>query len=910
MPKFPYILSEYEEINSILYKPINSTQRIKYTCFNVSPSYIILGSTSGSIYLFSRTPCSFLQLIPLSEGAVSCVLISPDERIVALTTIRGVVCLVALKPSPKLIAISVEHINEQVNCLCWNDNSSEIYIGDWNGKISVMVLSIFTVNGMFQAPSCTLMTLDAAIVQLSFSSPLLLVSTLTRCYICDTVQEQYKQVGNKARNGVFGACFYKTCLTKNNSALVVQKDERLTNKKGSRLWEVSANGVVIKTHQFKEALAIAPVKICQSNIRESIYLKHLEQTWTPQSINFSHLFIIGEKYLFSYTSSGLYVIDPIAATIVLWNNEFSNIIMAESIENKIYLMTSNGEFHCLTLSSLDTLILLLYNGKKYQECLEICLVYKTELKKLIDGTEIDAICNIENKLQQIKDDELFTLLHSLTLHLESNSKVNQKKLHSGIVIVNSGNSGFKSDENFRHKAMSHSPMQCTENSSEIELTLETIPLTQASIDSKNESNETEDANCNISKEIVNFSSEETLEVKEGLDSIKSAMQKIQDDLRGVYSLFENIRLSMHEEELEKVIVDINWRMNVIKDSYETLSDVKSFVYEILRSAELYYFNVLLENTSTDLIQSTDNKRIINQIMVAFISINAQSCRRCTCSRPCLTNELTEPQFLEIGRSLLKKFVNEDKEQCVGLCNGVPYMWRDYLPIYVKQHNILTNDILCQCLQIKDSIILSIILPLLDEKQWNLTAMYIKKIHEGQCLFCGKSIKIGNDEIPIQWTTVINEITRKQGSDTAMEILVNLEKAIPNVPIDKSIFQSLVFTKILHKHGMKHAINFNKNTLKLSEYSTVCSTKVRDQLIEVLEKDLGRSMDKNVFGNGAHHWGMQYQNKFSTCPCCTLFLQTPILLGNNGIAIFGCGHAYHVNCMIEKKITTCSLHSSL
>lgn len=77
---------------------------------------------------------------------MSRVLISPDEKTIALTTNRGVVCLLALKPTPKLIAVSSEHIQERINCLCWNDNSSEIYIGDGNGKISVMVLSIFTVR--------------------------------------------------------------------------------------------------------------------------------------------------------------------------------------------------------------------------------------------------------------------------------------------------------------------------------------------------------------------------------------------------------------------------------------------------------------------------------------------------------------------------------------------------------------------------------------------------------------------------------------------------------------------------------------------------------------------------------------------------------------------------------------------
>ncbi|KAK1116729.1 hypothetical protein K0M31_018122 [Melipona bicolor] len=928
MQEFPYVLSEYEEINPLLYKPINSTQRIKYTCFNTSPNYIVLGSTSGSIYLFSRKPCSFIQLIPLSEGAVSCVLISPDEKTIALTTIRGLVCLVALKPMPKLIAISSEHIHKQVNCLCWNDNSSELYIGDENGKVSVMVLSIFTVNGMFQAPACTLMNLDSTIVQLSFSSSLLLVSTLTRCYICDTIQEHYKQVGNKARNGEFGACFYKTYLTENKTVLINQKEEKLISKKGSfnfitesnskeqdenfpqifcarpgsRLWEVSANGVVMKTHQFKEAFAISPTVICRPNIRKLIYQKQTEQIWLPQSINFSHLFVIAEKYLFSYTSTGLYIIDPLNATVVLWNNEFSNITFAETIENKIYLMTSDGEFHCLVLSLLDSLILRLYSQKKYYECLEICLMYKVQLKKLIKNSQINNICDIENRI--FRDDELSTLIHPLILSLESNVKIVPKKLDSGIVIVNCGNSDLKNEESFKFHSVSHCSLQNNESLSEIELITEKKTSTNLLNDFDNKVKRDEDRNCNTAEEIEE-SQEETKEI---LNSNKSVTQRIQADLEIIYALVGNIRPLMDEEELEKIILDIDWRMNVIKDSYENLDELKNFVYEVLRSVELYYFNVLLENVSIQLIQSTDNENIIKQIMKTFVNVNTQSCRKCTCGSVYPMKELIEPKFLEIGRSLLKKMLDECKEHCISLCYKIPYMWREFLPLYTEQHGIMSNDLIRQCLQTRDNIVFSILLPLLDGKHWNYIATYTKEIQEGQCLFCGKSMKRGNHEEWVNWTAVIYEIMKKQGPDIAMTLLIKLEKAIPNIHIDRSIFQSLVFTKLLYHHGMKCTINFNKNNLESSVYDTICSTKIQDQLVEVLKKDLNKVINKNLFENGPHHWGMRYQNKLSTCSCCTLSLQTPVLLGNNGIAIFDCGHAYHVNCMIEKKLTACNLHS--
>lgn len=657
------------------------------------------------------------------------------------------------------------------------------------------------MNGIFQAPACTLMNLDSAIVQLNFSSSLLLVSTLTRCYICDTVQEQYKQIGNKARNGEFGACFYKTYVTKNKNTLINQKEEKVINKKGSfnfiaesngkmqeeenfiqifcarpgsRLWEVSANGIVMKTHQFKEAFAISPTLICKSNIKKSNYQKQVEHTWLPQSINFSHLFIIAEKYLFSYTSTGLYIIDPMTATVILWNNEFSNINFAETIENNIYLMTSNGEFHCLILSSLDSLILQLYNKKKYYECLEVCLIYKLQLKKLIDNTKINDICDIETKLQIFRDDELSTLLHPLILLLESNLKMIPKKLDSGIVVVNCGNSNFKDEETFMLHPVSHCSLQDNEDLFKIEMETSINLLN----DSDKKVKKDEDANYNTLKEI-----EESQNETRELNTNKSVTQKIQEDLQIIYALVDNIKSSIEEEELEKIILDIDWNMNVIKDSYQNLTDLKNFMYEVLRSVELHYFNVLLENISIQLIQIVDNENIIKQIIKAFVNVNIQS-RRCTCGSPYPINELIEPKFLDIGRSLLKKMLDEYEDQCIILCNKVPYMWREYLPLYIEQHNILTNDLVHQCLQARDNILFSILLPLLDGKHWSLVATYAKEIQQGQCLFCGKSIKKENHEELINWTAVIYEIMKKQGPDIAMTLLMKLEKAIPNISIDR------------------------------------------------------------------------------------------------------------------------------
>ena len=171
---------------------------------------------------------------------------------------------------------------------------------------------------LFQTPSLVLMTLDSWITQLDFCEEFLLVSTLTRSYVCNTYLETCNQVGKKLRNGEFGSCF---CLVSRNNRLNLDIEESIesnydkntdnmkTNsydaieeaeeanmiesrrmgrfyknennskrqwrgfcaRPGSRLWEIDKNGRVLITHQLKTALNISPCcTISLSNEENSI----------------------------------------------------------------------------------------------------------------------------------------------------------------------------------------------------------------------------------------------------------------------------------------------------------------------------------------------------------------------------------------------------------------------------------------------------------------------------------------------------------------------------------------------------------------------------------------------------------------------------------------------------------------
>lgn len=657
------------------------------------------------------------------------------------------------------------------------------------------------------------MNLDSSIVQLNFSSPLLLVSTLARCYICDVVHAQYKQIGKKTRNGEFGACFYKAQPEEGGDTLNDHKEEKNINSRdafnlvtdsdsdsvddnlpkifcarpGSRLWEVSANGVVVKTHQLKEALAIPPLAIFRPASGSS-HEEETEREWPPQSLNFSHLFIIAQKYLFSYTTSGLYIIDLVSATVVLWSNEFTNISMTNIVDNRIYLMTCDNKFHCLTLLPLDTLILRLYQCKKYYDCLNVCIAYKSQLLKMTDNEKIIELFGLQNLPHSLQDEEMVTRLHPLMSFLESISGSNQPiKLNSGIVVVHSGNklpnetmyqvtsrALEPSDTSGKYSSQVLESTKDSEGNIAEDVTSRNITETSLTEITDLHKNETLSVENNIEQEIENY---------QECNPEEHITHKVQADLEPVYMLVNSIRPTMSTKEIEKIILDIDKNIRTIKEFYKDSSELQDFIYEVTRVAELHYYDTFLENISTQLLHFMDNDQIVRQSVRAFIDINAQNYMRCSCGYPYPMNKVVQPKFLTVGETLIKNLADNLPEECTNICDKVPYMWRKYMPICVAQHDL--DNLLRQCLQTRDNIVLSFLLAALNEQQWNSVKVCLKEIEEGTCLFCAVPlVKKSDYNMLIDWSGIAKEIMTREGPDEATVFLIKLENVMPNVSFDK------------------------------------------------------------------------------------------------------------------------------
>ncbi|KAJ8880289.1 hypothetical protein PR048_016755 [Dryococelus australis] len=338
---------------------------------------------------------------------------------------------------------------------------------------------------MFPVPPFQLMQLDSRIVQIDWFAELLLVSTLTRCYLCDTIKEQYRQIGHKLREGEFGACFYhpadsavprrsepRNGVTDRTSFISVGEAEEsrsceglqdvrlFSARPGSRLWEVDAQGTVLRTHQFKDALAIPPARIvnlsesdCTGSQSSASTDESQPSSWTSQSFNFPRLYTISKNFLMTFRQSGVYIFKPEGASVVLWSDRFKDIVDGKVVKDTMYLYTVSGDVRALTLTSIEDFLVKLYFQKQYSLCAELCFTHEDYLlSQIAVSPKICILSDLARKVDNLElTERISPLLEAISkLYDDKRSSI---KLKSGIVVIGNQHYLAKEDENQLHSRL-------------------------------------------------------------------------------------------------------------------------------------------------------------------------------------------------------------------------------------------------------------------------------------------------------------------------------------------------------------------------------------------------------------------------------------------------------------------------
>jgi len=231
-------------------------------------------------------------------------------------------------------------------------------------------------------------------------------------------KEQFKQIGQKPRDGDYGCC------------IVAWNEKKIfAARPGSRIWEVELNGVVKSTHQLKYCLAIPPtLHVCMQESFDDLS-RISSQNWLPQSLNFKKLYKLWENCLFTYTSNSIFVLDMLKINVVLWSDGYNNIQNVKYINDTIYIWCSNGELIIENIIPLQNFLVSCYEFEDYNKCVKLIEHYYDrimEIKYVID--ELYPLVNIDQKI------DLPENTNTLISKIKKTNYLKQKffKLPSGI----------------------------------------------------------------------------------------------------------------------------------------------------------------------------------------------------------------------------------------------------------------------------------------------------------------------------------------------------------------------------------------------------------------------------------------------------------------------------------------------
>uniref|UniRef100_A0A8C5B7L2 Hermansky-Pudlak syndrome 5 protein homolog n=1 Tax=Gadus morhua TaxID=8049 RepID=A0A8C5B7L2_GADMO len=424
-----HVLAEFDCLDPLLSALRLDSGRLKCTCLAVSKKWLGLGTSAGGLHLIQREGWKQRLILTHKEGSIIQVACCPsDEDFIAVATSQGLVAVWELqlerRGRPERVSVSWEHRGQRVTALCWDSGSLRVFAGDQGGKVSFLragSTKLSKVPATFVIfPVQTVTTVDSRVVQLGYQEGRLLVSSLSRCYLCDTEREKFWRIGNKERDGEYGACFFP----QSRSPAGGPPPLLYCARPGSRIWESSFSGEVLSTHQFKQLLELIP--------RSS------------QSIAFSKLLYLGDQHLLTWTDSAIYIFRPQSGQVLLWS-EIKDVVDIAVHRSELFCLHGNGQMSHLSLVSAERCVERLLRRDSWVLAASVCCMFPHALvpsrtRKLVP---IDRVEHLKTQLSPASHPELIRQLDEVISRLEpldsaSSSRRSSISSHESFNVLDCG----------------------------------------------------------------------------------------------------------------------------------------------------------------------------------------------------------------------------------------------------------------------------------------------------------------------------------------------------------------------------------------------------------------------------------------------------------------------------------------
>ncbi|XP_075044498.1 BLOC-2 complex member HPS5 [Mixophyes fleayi] len=414
-----HVLAEFDSLDPLLSLLRLDSSRLKCTCLGVSRRWLALGSSGGGLNLIQRDCWKQRLFLTHKEGAIARVSCCPhDDDFVAVATSHGMVVVWELnqerRGKPERIYVSSEHKGRKVTCLCWDTAALRVFVGDHMGKVSAIKLNSSkqgkSAASFVMFPVQIITSVDSRVVQLDYVDGRLLISSLTRSYVCDTEREKFWKIGNKERDGEYGACFVPGGQSSGGQQPLIY-----CARPGSRMWEVSFEGEVQSTHQFKRLLSSPPLPII--NTRSDP--QYDSSPGPPQSLAFAKLLFVGEHSLVTWTDRGIYVFIPQNAQVLLWSN-VKGIQDISVYKNELFCLHVDGKISHFSLLPVDRCVERLIKRSLWGLAGKVCSLFQSTIvsSKARKVLPMDKLEHLKAQLDLVIQQDLIAQLEEILSKLE------------------------------------------------------------------------------------------------------------------------------------------------------------------------------------------------------------------------------------------------------------------------------------------------------------------------------------------------------------------------------------------------------------------------------------------------------------------------------------------------------------
>ncbi|OXU23452.1 hypothetical protein TSAR_001636 [Trichomalopsis sarcophagae] len=369
------------------------TQDINFTCLDAIADFIAIGTNHGVVYWFDRKT-SQLETFGCedSNSIITCVkVVSTVDYMVAAGNNHGVVTIFqvpkqlpdslpeSLKPKKKK---QVERFNVSglhqvsVTTVEWSKNGMKLFSGDENGLV---VLTEMDFN-LHLSKSTELLDEKYSIVQLSYQSGLLLISTLFRTIIVHNNQStQIIQVGQKERKmlGKLGAVFAKN---KNHPYEPII----YASRPGLRVWQADKNGIVVKTLILKEAVKMEKSRVQLLNPAAD----HLNRK-SQGELTFGIIMPFSDDLLVTYNDDIIYVVNPTEVTISSIVTNLRRVTDVSCTQDEIFIL--EGDRNILRIAYIPEIHFFAENHSASQSNRPVTWAFTDLTTKLKSSSIVPAI---------------------------------------------------------------------------------------------------------------------------------------------------------------------------------------------------------------------------------------------------------------------------------------------------------------------------------------------------------------------------------------------------------------------------------------------------------------------------------------------------------------------------------------